>query len=62
MREEGVMNTQEVPVATKPISVSSAAQTAAAQRYKVVLTTDGSFSPTTMDAVVTLFVDVAWKA
>lgn len=49
-------------VATKPISVSSAAQTAAAQRYKVVLTTDGSFSPTTMDAVVTLFVDVAWKA
>ena len=49
-------------VATKAIDAFSAAQTAAAQRYKVVLTTDGSFAPTTMDAVITLFVDLAWKA
>jgi len=48
-------------VATKRLSSSGVVQTAVAKRFKVVITTDGSFAPTTLDSVITLVVDVSYK-
>lgn len=47
--------------AIKKIGASSGNQVSSGQRYKVVLTTDASFSPTTMDAIITVFVDCGMK-
>jgi hypothetical protein len=48
-------------IAQKKIGASNGAQVNAGERYKVVLTTDAAFAPTTMDAIVTMFVDIAKK-
>jgi len=47
--------------AIKKISATSGDQVSAGQRFKVVLTTDASFAPTTMDALITLFIDCGMK-
>jgi len=48
-------------IAQKKISASDGAQVNSGERYKVVLTTDAAFLPTTMDAIITMFVDIAKK-
>lgn len=48
-------------IATKRIAASSGVAVAAGSRFKVNIATDASFLPTTLDAQITLFIDIGAK-